>query len=573
MPKKFAMTIGVQKYKFIPLKYAANDAEKMRDFLLKKAGFDQVLHYSDDSSNSYEYPGRSDIEIKLKEIGNLSMGSDDYFWFFFSGHGFINDGLDYLMLSDTHEDIQKSAISVNYVIQQLKKCGAGNVVLFLDMCRDQGIKSIKGPGEQTKQKARQMGMISFFSCSRGEYSWELPELEHGAFTYALLNLLGTQKGATVKELNKYLKEKVQQLTQYRQTPYVIADPIEMSDSILMPKYATITDNFNWHTTNNQDQVMTLEELLQEREIIEKLRNQRNKKQEDSVTQTQSLLSTSNIQEKSNKFSLKKILVSTASVVMLVFGTNTITFNRLSQINTQLPKAPAPGMNDDYKRIRLVDERVNNIQEKNLAIRKFNQNDIQAGKMAVEKLLETGKIEKAAEAIAAVPEQLKDHPKINFLKGRLAWEIFQDSNQNNLIYEAISYWKKAAAKSPETIQYQNALGFAYYTKGDMEKAYGYWLKVLHFSGKIPPVPDNDLINLSVNKIEVLNAYAGLGLIQFKSAQNLQKTPEQALFYLNKVMGESGKNFHIQQLQKNWLWSPRARQDWDLLLRGQYSKTAI
>ena len=42
MAKKFAMTIGVQKYKFIdlPLKYAANDAEKMRDFLLKEAGFD-----------------------------------------------------------------------------------------------------------------------------------------------------------------------------------------------------------------------------------------------------------------------------------------------------------------------------------------------------------------------------------------------------------------------------------------------------------------------------------------------------------------------------------------------------
>ncbi|NEN93997.1 MAG: peptidase C14, partial [Okeania sp. SIO3H1] len=183
------------KYKFIPpLKYAANDAKKMRDFLLNKAGFDEVLHYSDYSSNSYEYPGRSDIEIQLEEVGNLSMGSDDHFWFFFSGHGSINGGLDYLMLSDTHEDIQKSAISVNYVIQQLKKCGAGNVVLFLDMCRDKGIKSIERPGEQTKQKARQMGMISFFSCSSNEYSWELQEKKHGAFTYALLKLLGKEKG-------------------------------------------------------------------------------------------------------------------------------------------------------------------------------------------------------------------------------------------------------------------------------------------------------------------------------------------------------------------------------------------
>ncbi|NET42271.1 hypothetical protein [Okeania sp. SIO2B3] len=108
---------------------------------------------------------------------------------------------------------------------------------------------------------------------------------------------------------------------------------------------------------------------------------------------------------------------------------------------------------------------------------------------------------------------------------------------------------------------------------MEKAYGAWLKVLHLSGKITPVSDNDLINLSVNNREILNAYAGLGLIQFKSAQNLQKTPKQALFYVNKVMGESGKDFHIQELQKNWLWSPRARQDWDFLLNFNIQKQAF
>ncbi|GGA50945.1 caspase family protein [Okeania sp. KiyG1] len=631
MANKFAMTIGVQEYQFVlPLKCAANDAEKMRNFLLKKAGFDEVWHYSDDSSNSDEYPGRSNIEIKLEQIGNLSMGSDDRFWFFFSGHGSIYDGIDYLMLSDTHKDIQKSAISVNYVIQQLKKCGAGNVVLFLDMCRDQGIKSIKGPGEQTKQKARQMGMISFFSCSSNEYSWELQELQHGAFTYALLKLLGTEKGETVKKLNKSLKKTVKQLTQDkgRQTPCVVADPIEMYHSILIPKYATInnyqneieedfltpidekiaspklpkdsicvepnidlenlkefpsepqTDNLNGQTTDNQEEVMTLQELLQKREIIEHIGNQSNEKQEEIVTQTQSVLSTLNIQEKSNKFSWTKILVSAASLVMLAFGTNLITLNPLSEAKNKLPKAPYPGMNDDYKRIRLVDERVNNIQEENLAIIQFNQNDIPAGKWAVERLLETGKLEKAREAIAAVPEQLKDYPEINFLKGRLAWEIFQDSNQNNLIDEAISYWEKAAAKSQKNIQYHNALGFAYYTKGDIEKAYSSWLKVLHLSGEITPemekarpVPDSDQGNLSINKREALNAYAGLGLIKFKSAQNLQKTPRQALSYVNKVMGESGKDFHIQQLQKNWLWSPRARQDWDFILNLNIQKQAF
>ena len=40
---------------------------------------------------------------------------------------------------------------------------------------------------------------------------------------------------------------------------------------------------------------------------------------------------------------------------------------------------------------------------------------------------------------------------------------------------------------------------------MEKAHGAWLKVLHFSGAITPVSDNNLINLSVNNREILNGY--------------------------------------------------------------------
>ena len=45
-----AITIGVQEYQFFPhLEYAANDAKKMRDFLLDEGGFDEVFYFSDDS--------------------------------------------------------------------------------------------------------------------------------------------------------------------------------------------------------------------------------------------------------------------------------------------------------------------------------------------------------------------------------------------------------------------------------------------------------------------------------------------------------------------------------------------
>ena len=45
-----AITIGVQEYEFFEtLRYTANDAKKMRDFLLDEAGFDEVFYFSDNS--------------------------------------------------------------------------------------------------------------------------------------------------------------------------------------------------------------------------------------------------------------------------------------------------------------------------------------------------------------------------------------------------------------------------------------------------------------------------------------------------------------------------------------------
>ena len=341
----------------------------------------------------------------------------------------------------------------------------------------------------------------------------------------------------------------------------------------LEKYPTEpeTNNFNWQVEESKDQMMTLDEILQEKEIEKQLDNQLITDKQNSE-ELLSKLKISNIYKKPHKFSWKKTLGYTISGMLLLFSTNLISWNRQLQTSVKLPKAPAPGLNHEYNRIR-VNETINNIPEvQNLAIEQFNQNEIRAGKLVVETLLEQGELAKVSEAIDAVPEQLSDHPEINFLKGRLVWELFQNDNQNNLIDEAIIYWEKAAANNPDNIQYQNALGFAYYTKGNIEKAYTAWLKVLHLSGEISleyektrPVSYNNQTNLSVENREALNAYAGLGLVSLKYAKNLQKNPVKAFKYVGKVMREAGQEFHIRQLQKNWLWSPRARQDWDLLLK--------
>ncbi|MEG4279972.1 GUN4 domain-containing protein [Microcoleus sp. MON1_C1] len=249
MAKNWAVVIGINEYEHLPrpLKYAKRDAELMRDFLCKEAGFEKVYHFSEDSSDKQLRPTRSNVMRLLHLMFEQPfMSAGDNFWFFFSGHGVRQNGCDYLMPADGFtEDIANSNISVNYIIQRLRRCGADNIIMILDACRDEG-KSVEGIGRQTAEQARQMGVISIASCSPNQISYEIEDLQQGVFTCALLEGLGTQgKCATVERLNQYLIHRVPELNREfgkpKQTPLTVAEPIEKSHLILCPKYATLAD--------------------------------------------------------------------------------------------------------------------------------------------------------------------------------------------------------------------------------------------------------------------------------------------------------------------------------------------
>jgi uncharacterized caspase-like protein len=249
MAKNWAVVIGINEYDHLPrpLKYAKRDAELMRDFLCNEAGFEKVYHFSEDSSEKQLLPTRSNVMRLLHvRFEQPFMSAGDNFWFFLSGHGVRQDGCDYLIPTDGFpEDIANSSISVNYIIQRLRGCGADNIILILDACRDEG-KSVEGIGRQTAEQARQMGVISIASCSPNQISYEIEDLQQGVFTCALLEGLGTQgQCATVERLNQYLIHRVPQLNSHygkpKQTPLTIAEPIEKSHLILLPKYATLAD--------------------------------------------------------------------------------------------------------------------------------------------------------------------------------------------------------------------------------------------------------------------------------------------------------------------------------------------
>ncbi|MBJ7900338.1 MAG: SUMF1/EgtB/PvdO family nonheme iron enzyme [Cyanobacteria bacterium RI_101] len=250
----WAIAIGINKYKFLPdppIQYAVNDAVKMRQFLCERAKFppENVLLCCD-SDLSQRRPTRTDLRHLLKNEIRTASGADN-FWFFYAGHGIVHERQDFLLPCDGNpDDLTDTAIPISFVTDCLRECGAVNVVMVMDMCRNRthgaeaGGRDIgRAMGEQTLEIAKERGIVTLFSCSRGERSYEIPALEQGVFTYALLE--GLERHTTPRALEQYLSQRVPALNREHgkkiQTPRVIPEPGFKYDRSLLLSCATSTD--------------------------------------------------------------------------------------------------------------------------------------------------------------------------------------------------------------------------------------------------------------------------------------------------------------------------------------------
>lgn len=253
MARNCAVIVGINDYDEIsPLKYAKSDAERVLNFFMQDLGVshDDLYFFTDDSlRNAQGRKTQPTYGTLLSFLGDrftdpfLSVG--DTLWFYFSGHGMPWEGRDYLLPSDGNpRSIPDLAIPIGYVTERLRRCGADNVVMLIDACRGDGVKSA-GSGIGLE---KQQGVITFFSCSPNRVSYEIDEIQQGAFTHVLLEALriqGEGNCATVERFANYLKARVPQLTQryksYAQNPYVIIEPETKLHYILLPKFANLTD--------------------------------------------------------------------------------------------------------------------------------------------------------------------------------------------------------------------------------------------------------------------------------------------------------------------------------------------
>nr|WP_234489018.1 CHAT domain-containing protein [Oxynema sp. CENA135] len=229
----------------------------------------------------------------------------------------------------------------------------------------------------------------------------------------------------------------------------------------------------------------------------------------------------------------------------------------------------------------------------LAIEQFNRGQLLEAQAAIEELLkpERSALVHASAALAAVPPQQQDEPRINFLRGRLAWQSLHVGDPKYSLDDVRRYWQRAVEQQPQYPAYRNALAFAYYADGQLEQAQINWFKALKSLENLPvdtsPVNQGGqpiaaltatgAITTPLESPEALTAYAGLALVEMKLART-QSLPQQekllsrAIEQRQYILLTQPTAFQPDALGKNWMWPEQAVQDWRSLLQLQQKAAA-
>ena len=129
--------------------------------LFEELKFERVYHFTDSSSPillDQASPDWGDTLDSTPTYSNLSrfldtrfdapfLGDGDNLWFFFAGHGVRDHEQDHLLLSDGYRR-QSGGVSIpiRHVSDRLRRSGADNVILLIDACRNEGVRSGQGGG-------------------------------------------------------------------------------------------------------------------------------------------------------------------------------------------------------------------------------------------------------------------------------------------------------------------------------------------------------------------------------------------------------------------------------------------
>ena len=231
------ISIGINKYENenMNLTYARSDAQAFSEVINLKAAklFNKIHSYTIYDSDAT----KAKILSTLDEISR-SMKKEDVFIYFYAGHGSMVDNGFYFITSEVtglyQQDRLKSALFVRELQDKFKVLPALKQVVFIDACQSGSsveALAMRGASEEKAlaQLSRSSGIHVMASSESQQQSAEIKSLNHGVFTYVLLEALnGKADGApadskvTVYEIKSYIDDQVPeisyQLIRHKQFP-------------------------------------------------------------------------------------------------------------------------------------------------------------------------------------------------------------------------------------------------------------------------------------------------------------------------------------------------------------------
>lgn len=206
-PKTYAIVIGVTGYEKLnptkELKFADDDAVMVTNYLKTWDNVELYLYTNKNATNE------DFIGAKISELLNEKVKGNDKLIIYFSGHGDISkkDNNGYLLLNEVEDptkleyrwsdalriaDIKETILSSNVKTE--------NVYLIFDACNS-GFAEAKSTSPMTIGKDDKI--VLMLSSESDELSNEYDDIEHGVFTYYLINGL---KGLADKDANFVITE-------------------------------------------------------------------------------------------------------------------------------------------------------------------------------------------------------------------------------------------------------------------------------------------------------------------------------------------------------------------------------
>ncbi|MBL7864668.1 MAG: caspase family protein [Cyclobacteriaceae bacterium] len=231
------LVVGINKYmnSAYNLNYAQPDAKAFVDRLTD--GTNNNIFKSIEKVEIYDELATKENIVKGFKAISARAKPEDVFVFFYAGHGSLDeehkdkegDAPFYFVPSDVTklygdpEQLQKKGFSGAELRDHLTQIRSTKQIVLMDACHSGGalkgmnVRAVASDEKAIVQLARSSGVVWIASSGTKQYATEFDVLQHGVFTYALLEALngkadnGDNK-ITVNELKLFMEDRVPELT-------------------------------------------------------------------------------------------------------------------------------------------------------------------------------------------------------------------------------------------------------------------------------------------------------------------------------------------------------------------------